>query len=103
MERRIAEVTNMAGVQSVTPSPDGRTYLFSAAGAGGAPAAAPDAPGAGPGMYTIAEDGPHLTHLNTTVTDNAAAGRGRGGRGGGGFGGGRGAPPGGGGRGGRFS
>src|ERR1039458_4272204 len=88
IERRITEVTNMAGVQSVTPSPDGRTYLFSAAAGGGGATPAADAAAAGPGMYTIADDGTHLTHLNTTVTDNAAAGRGRGGRGGGGFGGG---------------
>src|ERR1019366_8089259 len=42
--------------------------------------------GAGPGMYTINEDGTRLTRLNTTVAD-AGAGRGRGG-GRGGFGGG---------------
>jgi tricorn protease len=89
IERRITQVTTMAGVQSVTPSPDGHTYLFSAGGAAGAAAPAADAAAAGPGMYTIADDGSRLTHLNTTVTDNAAAGRGRGGRGGGGgFGGG---------------
>ena len=88
IERRITQVTTMAGVQSVTPSPDGHTYLFSAGGGGGGAAPAADAAAAGPGMYTIAEDGSRLTHLNTTVTDNAAAGRGRGGRGGGGGGGG---------------
>ena len=85
IERRITQVTTTAGVQSVTPSPDGHTYLFSAAG-GGSAAAAADAAVAGPGMYTIADDGTRLTRLNTTVTDTAGRG-GRGGRGGG-FGGG---------------
>jgi tricorn protease len=88
IDRRITQVTTMAGIQNVIPSPDGHTYLFSAGGGGGAAGAA-DAAGAGPGMYTILEDGTRLTHLNTTVTDAAGAGRGgRGGRGGGGGGGG---------------
>ncbi len=83
MERRITEVTSMANVQYVVPSPDGHTYLF-AAGGGAAGGAAADA-AAGPGTYTIADDGTRQTRLNTTPTD--AAGRGRGGRGGGGGGG----------------
>ncbi len=87
MERRITEVTSMANVQYVVPSPDGHTYLFAAGGAGGAGAAADAA--AGPGAYTIADDGTRQTRLNTTPTD--AVGRGRGGRGGGGGGGGGGA------------
>jgi tricorn protease len=87
IERRISTVTSMANVQYVVPAPDSRTYLFSAGGVAAAGGTAPDAEGAGPGMYIIAEDGTHQTRLNTTVTDNA--GRGRGGRGGGGgFGGG---------------
>ena len=81
MDRRFNVVTPLANVQYVVPSPDGHTYLF-AAGGGGA-AAADDA--AGPGIYTIAEDGTRQTKLNTTIND--AAGRGRGGRGGGGGGG----------------
>ena len=85
IDRRFNEVTSMANVQYVVPSPDGRTYLF-AAGGGAAGGAAPDAAAAGPGMYTIAEDGTRQTKLNTTVTDTAG-GRGRGGRGGGGGGG----------------
>ena len=83
IERRITKLTSMPGsVGYVVPSPDSRTYLFSAAGGDTDPAAA----GGGPGMYTINEDGSRLTHLNTTTAD--AGGRGRGGRGGGGFGGG---------------
>ncbi len=83
LDRRITQVTHIAGsVAAVVPSPDSRTYLFmSQGGATGADAAA----AGGPGMYTIAEDGSHLTRLNTNVAD-AAGGRGRGGRGGfGGF------------------
>ena len=91
LDRRIVEVTNMANVQYVVPSPDGRTFLFSAGG-GGAAAADGAAAGAGPGMYTIGEDGTRMTRLNTTVTDSAGGGRGRGGRGGGGGGGGAGEP-----------
>ena len=82
IDRRINPVTNMANVQYVVPSPDGHTYLFSAGGGGGAAGAA-DAAAAGPGMYTISEDGTRTTRLNTTATDTTG-GRGRGGRGGGG-------------------
>ncbi len=84
IDRRFNEVTSMANVQYVVPSPDGHTYLF-AAGGGAAAGAAADAAAAGPGIYTIAEDGTRQTKLNTTVTD-IAGGRGRGGRGGGGGG-----------------
>jgi len=50
----------------------------------GPPTAAEDAAD-GPAIYTIAEDGSHLTRLNTSVANSGAAGgRGRGGRGGGG-------------------
>ena len=84
-DRRITQVTRMPGsVTSAVPSPDSRTYLFMAAG--GAAEEGPGAgAGAGPAYYTVAEDGTHLTRLNTTPTD-AGAGRGRGGRGGGGGG-----------------
>ena len=85
LDRRILEVTNMANVQYVVPSPDGRTYLFSAGG-GAAAGGAADPAAAGPGMYTIADDGSRLTHLNTTPTDAPAGRGGRGGRGGGGGG-----------------
>jgi Tol biopolymer transport system component len=84
IDRRITQLTHMAGsVSYAVPAPDSRTYLFSAMGGG-----TDDASGAGggPAMYTINEDGTHLTRLNTTVAD-AGAGRGRGG-GRGGFGGG---------------
>jgi tricorn protease len=78
LDRRIQQLTRMSGsVGYVVPSPDSRTYLFSAQGG------ADGAPGGG-GMYTINEDGTRLTRLNTTV--EAAGGRGgRGGGGGGGF------------------
>ena len=85
MDRRITRLTNMPGsVGYVVPAPDGRTYLFSAQGAA---ADDPTAAGAGPGMYTINEDGTGLRRLNTTVADaTGGGGRGRGGRGGfGGF------------------
>jgi tricorn protease len=82
LDRRITQLTRMSGsVMYVVPSPDSRTYLFSAQGAaseeGGRGA------GGGPAMYTINEDGTRLTRLNTTVESSG----GRGGRGGGGFGG----------------
>ena len=77
LDRRITQLTHMTGsVGYVVPSPDSRTYLFSAQGAGDETAGA----AAGPGMYTINEDGTRLTHLNTTVEGAGA----RGGRGGGG-------------------
>jgi tricorn protease len=92
LDRRIAQLTRMPGsVSQVVPAPDSRTYLFSAAGGAAEEGAGPGA-GAGPAMYTIAEDGTRLTRLNTTSTD-AAAGRGRGGRGGGGGGRGGGGEP----------
>jgi tricorn protease len=88
MERRVQRLAaNSGNISMVLPSPDGHTYLFQAAGAGGANAA--DAAAAAPGMYTMNEDGTAITHLNTTPADAGAGGRGRGGRGGGGgFGGG---------------
>jgi tricorn protease len=80
IDRRIKEVTHMTGsVGFVIPSPDSRTYLFTAQGS------ADDTTGAGPGMYTVNEDGTRLTRLNT-ATDTGGAGRG--GRGGGAGGGG---------------
>jgi tricorn protease len=66
-----------SAVSSVAPSPDSRTYAFW--GGGGTE-------GAGQGLYTVADDGTHLTRLNTTPAEGAAGGGGRGG--GGGFGGG---------------
>lgn len=82
IERRITQLTRMAGsVSTVVPSPDGRTYLFMAAG-GGAPG---EDGGGGPAMYTIAEDGTRLTRLNTSTGETGGGGGGRGG--GGGFGG----------------
>jgi tricorn protease len=82
IDRRITQLTRMPGsVMYVVPSPDSRTYLFSAQG-GSADDPGTGA-GGGPGMYTIAEDGTRLTRLNTASAD-ATAGRGRGGRGGGG-------------------
>jgi tricorn protease len=92
LDRRVTQLTRMPGsVSMVVPAPDSRTYLFSAAGGAAEEGAGPGA-GAGPAMYTIAEDGTRLTRLNTTSTD-AAAGRGRGGRGGGGGGRGGGGEP----------
>ena len=83
MDRRIKQLTTMQ-VSAVYPSPDSRTYLFSAAAAaatGGAGAAA----GGGPGLYTMADDGTRITRLNTAAPADATGG---GGRGRGGFGGG---------------
>ena len=92
IDRRITQLTRGGSVSNVVPSPDGRTYLFQAQGAG--PAAADDAAAAaGPGMYTIAEDGTRLTRLNTTLADATAGRGGRGGRGGGGGGFGGGSEP----------
>jgi len=87
LDRRITQLTHMAGsVSTVVPSPDSRTYLFmsQAVVPQGPPTATEDAE-EGPAIYTIGEDGSHLTRLNTSVADSGAAGgRGRGGRGGGG-------------------
>ncbi len=92
MDRRMVQLTHNEGnISAVVPSPDGRTYLFMAGGGGAA--ADPAAPAAGPGMYTMAEDGTRVTRLNTTPTDAAAGRGGRGGRGGGGGGFGGGAEP----------
>jgi tricorn protease len=87
LDRRITQLTRMPGsVISVLPSPDSRTYLIAVQGGAAQQGPGPGA-GAGPEMYTIADDGSRLTRLNTTPPD-AGAGRGRGGRGAaGGFGG----------------
>src|SRR5882724_4075531 len=86
LDRRITQLTRMPGsVGYVVPSPDSRTYLFSAQGGAADDAEGPGA-GAGPGMYTINEDGTRLTRLSTP-TEAGAAGRGGRGGGGGGFGG----------------
>ena len=59
LDRRITQLTRMPGsVSFVVPSPDSRTYLFSAQGGGTDDAAGA---GGGPGMYTINEDGTRLT------------------------------------------
>jgi tricorn protease len=82
LDRRIAQITRMAGpVAFVIPSPDSRMYLFLAAGGAAGESPGPGA-GGGPAYYTVSEDGTALTRLNTTPTDAG----GRGGRGGGGFG-----------------
>jgi tricorn protease len=85
MERRIKKLTTLTtAVMNVVPSPDSRTYAFMSGGGfgQGAPPAA-GAAGGGPAIYVIAEDGSHMTRLNTTVQQEAGAGgRGRGGRGG---------------------
>ncbi len=88
MDRRIKKLTSMTtAVMAVVPSPDSKTYAFLS---GGLPTPGEETQaGGGPAIYVIADDGSHLTRLNTTPTDSAGAGRGRGGRGGGfGFGGG---------------
>jgi tricorn protease len=80
LDRRITQLTRMPGsVSYVVPSPDSRTYLFSAQG-GAADEGSGRGAGAGPSMYTINEDGTRLSRLNTGVETPA----GRGGRGGGG-------------------
>ncbi len=86
LNRRIKSFPAAGSVSMVAPSPDSRTYLIMATPPAEGGGATGGAAGAG-SMYTIAEDGTHLTHLNTTPADAAAGGRGRGGRGGG-FGGG---------------
>ena len=75
IDRRITRLGNMSGIGYVVPSPDSRTYLFSAAGADeNTPA----------GMYTMNEDGSRITRLNTSTGETTGGGgRGRGGRGGG--------------------
>ncbi|HEV3201880.1 MAG TPA: S41 family peptidase [Bryobacteraceae bacterium] len=95
IDRRIVQLSrNVGNVSAVVPSPDGRTYLFMAQGGGAATEDPAAAAAAGPGMYTMADDGTRVTRLNTTPTDGATAGgRGRGGRGGGGGGFGGGAEP----------
>ncbi len=88
MDRRFTQMAaTMGNINMILPSPDGHTYLFSAAGAGAAGAPDPAAAFAGGGMYTMSEDGSNVTRLNTTVTDSTPGRGGRGGRGGG-FGGG---------------
>ena len=84
LDRRITQLTHMMGaISMVVPSPDSRTYLFSAAGGGAGETPAAGGFG-GPAYYTINEDGTGLTRLNTTPPDaGTAGGRGRGGRGGG--------------------
>jgi tricorn protease len=73
LDRRITQLTRMTGsVGYVVPSPDSRTYLFSAQGS-------TDDATAGPAMYTINEDGTRLTRLNTTVEGAGGRGGGRGG------------------------
>ncbi len=87
IDRRVTQLTRLPGsVSLVVPAPDSRTYLIMAAGGAADEGTGPGA-GAGPAMYTIAEDGSRLTRLNTTSPD-AVGGRGRGGRGGAGGGGG---------------
>jgi tricorn protease len=85
LDRRIKQLTHMAGsVGSISPSPDSRTYAFVSGGG----AAGDDA---GPGIYTIADDGSRLTRIPNPPADGGAAGRG--GRGGGGGQGGGGGEP----------
>jgi tricorn protease len=86
LDRRIRQLTHMAGsVGTLSISPDSRTYAFVS---GGGAAAADDA---GPGIYTIADDGSRLTRIPNPPADGGAAGRG--GRGGGGGQGGGGGEP----------
>ena len=71
IDRRITQLTRMPGsVSYVVPAPDSRTYLFSAQGGGNEDAGGA---GAGPGMYTINEDGTRLTRLNTATTDGGVS------------------------------
>jgi len=73
LERRITQLTRVAGsVSTVVPAPDSRTYLFMAMAGGAGGGEEPVAAG-GPAMYTISEDGTRLTRLNTTVADAAGA------------------------------
>jgi tricorn protease len=89
LDRRFTQLApNLGNISMVAPSPDGRTYLFNAAGAGAGAAPGEGAAGGGGGMYTMNDDGTNIARLNTTVADAGAGGRGRGGRGGGGGGGG---------------
>ena len=82
LDRRIRQLTNMPGsVGNIAPSPDSRIIAFVAQGGGDAGGAGA---GAGPTLYTIADDGTRLT----VVAQGGAGGAGGGGRGGGGGGGG---------------
>ena len=88
LNRRIKKLTSMSGsVSTAVPAPDSRSYAFVASGSGGEDGVT-GGPGGGTGLYTIAEDGTHLTRINTGAPAEAApaAPRGRGGFGGGGFG-----------------
>ena len=85
LDRRITQLTRMPGsVSFVVPAPD--TPHVSVLPRRAAERTMLPGAGAGPGLYTINEDGTRLTRLNTTVADAGGAGRGRGGRGGGGGG-----------------
>jgi len=79
LDRRIRQITHMAeSVITVSPSPDSRTYAFAVIGAAG------PGEGGGPAIYTIGEDGSHLTRVSQSVAGEAGGGgRGRGGFGGG--------------------
>jgi tricorn protease len=80
MEGRIHKLTSLPGdVLTVVPAPDSRTYAF--LGSGGRPAGeGEEAPTAGPGLYTIREDGSGMQRLNTTVASTSVrTGGGRGG------------------------
>lgn len=86
IERRVKQITRGTdSVGNVSPSPDSRTYAFTAFGGG---AGAPGEGGfGGPGVYTISEDGTRMTRINQPAAPDAEGG-GRRGRGGFGFGGG---------------
>ena len=83
LDRRVKKLTNMPGsVLNVAPSPDSRIYAF--ASIGGTPAGGEAGPSAaGRALYTIQDDGTHLTRLNSPPRDERAeGGRGPGGAGG---------------------
>lgn len=82
LDRRVRQLTRgNDSVAQVVPSPDSRTYAFVSFGGG-------EGGGAGPAIFTIAEDGTRMTRVNSPVAPATADGppRGRGGFGGGGFG-----------------
>jgi len=78
LDRRAKKLTNLTSpVLNVAPSPDSRTYAFTAMGV--APATGENGPaGGGPAIYTIADDGTHLTRLNSPAPPAGGPGGGRG-------------------------
>lgn len=80
MSRRFKKLSNMSGsVANVVPAPDSKSYAFVAMGGGGITDTS-----SGPGLYTVSEDGTHVTRVSTAAPPAEGEGAPR--RRGGGFG-----------------